>query len=111
MPQLIIHVDGHRESHSVEQGANLRNTLIQLGHSPYAKVTRNLNCGGRGLCATCGVEVLGTPPAAVHWHDKAAQRFRYPRLSCQIQVEEDLEIRLLTGKKVWGKRIPRKEVP
>jgi len=107
MPQLTILSGSQTERHDVAAGSNLRDTLLRLGHSPYARATRRLNCGGRGLCATCGVDVTEGAPDPVHWHDKAAYKFRYPRLSCQITIEADMTVRILTDKKVWGKRFPK----
>ncbi|PEN13641.1 (2Fe-2S)-binding protein [Longibacter salinarum] len=85
-------------------GVNLRLLLLENDLSPYVPLTENLNCGGRGLCATCGIRFDGEAPTPEHWHDKAAARFGYPRLSCQIQVNRDLSVRLLPEKRIWGKR-------
>lgn len=85
-------------------GANLRRTLLAHGFSPYTRWTRRLNCGGRGLCATCGVRFDGPAPPPAHWHDRLAARFGYPRLSCQIAVKRDLDVQLLPEKIIWGKR-------
>ncbi len=41
-----------------------------------------------------------------HWHDAAAVRFGYPRLSCCIEVEKPMTVRLL-DKHVWGQVLPR----
>ncbi len=90
----------------VKDGANLRVVLLRHDLSPYTALTRSLNCGGRGLCATCGVRFEGDAPSPTHWHDRAAERFRYPRLSCQITVDRDLTVRLLPDKRIWGKRSP-----
>lgn len=88
----------------VEDGANLRRTLLNAGISPYAKLTRVANCGGRGLCATCGVWIDEGEPAPEHWHDKIGSRFGYPRLSCQITVQSNMTVRILHDKVIWGKR-------
>ncbi|MDX1616195.1 MAG: 2Fe-2S iron-sulfur cluster binding domain-containing protein [Candidatus Promineifilaceae bacterium] len=88
---------------AVPRGSNLRRALLEAGVSPYTALTRRANCGGRGLCATCGVHI-DSAPSAEHWHDKLAQRFGYPRLSCQITVENDLTVRLLPEKWIWGQR-------
>lgn len=88
----------------VVQGANLRHILLEHDLSPYTRITQRLNCGGRGLCATCGVWVYANEPAPTHWHDKLAQSFGYPRLSCQITVQEDMTVRLLDDKWIWGGR-------
>lgn len=82
----------------------LRDVLLRHDLSPYTRWTRRLNCGGRGLCATCGVRFDGEAPTPVHWHDRLAARFGYPRLSCQIRVTRPLDVRLLPDKIIWGRR-------
>jgi ferredoxin len=83
-------------------GANLRRTLLDAGFSPYGQLSRTLNCGGRGLCATCGVwlEDGAAPPR--QWHDKIGASFGYPRLSCQITIDGPLTVRILVDKWMWG---------
>ena len=99
----LVVVDGdERVELDVERGRNLRRVLLDAGLSPYAAATRRLNCGGRGLCATCGVRVREGPPAD-HWHDRLADRFGYPRLSCQIAVDRPMTVSLV-DKRVWGGR-------
>ncbi|MBC7870945.1 MAG: 2Fe-2S iron-sulfur cluster binding domain-containing protein [Chitinophagaceae bacterium] len=102
--QLKIVTDGEEQVLAVQHGANLRRTLLGAGLSPYATLTRYANCGGRGLCATCGVSVDSGEPIPIHWHDRIGSRFGYPRLSCQITIERDMTVRLLTDKWVWGRR-------
>lgn len=99
----LVVVDGdERTELDVERGRNLRRVLLDAGLSPYATAMRRLNCGGRGLCATCGVRVR-EGPAADHWHDRLADRFGYPRLSCQIAVDRPMTVALV-DKRVWGGR-------
>ena len=99
----LVVVDGdERVELDVERGRNLRRVLLDADLSPYAAATRRLNCGGRGLCATCGVRVREGPPAD-HWHDRLADRFGYPRLSCQIAVDRPMTVSLV-DKRVWGGR-------
>jgi ferredoxin len=105
-------------------GSTLRDVLLANGVSPYTRATERLNCGGRGLCATCGVrfgsdddrsEESGSSddgeddeseaPSPEHWHDSLAARFGYPRLSCQIEVEGDMHLEI-PEKIVWGSRRP-----
>lgn len=97
----VVHDDGRTEL-SVEPGASLRRALIDADLSPYARATRRLNCGGRGLCATCGVRIRDECPPD-HWHDRLASRFGYPRLSCQVTVDEPMRVELVE-KLVWGSR-------
>ncbi|MGF1533330.1 MAG: hypothetical protein ACFCUI_06490 [Bernardetiaceae bacterium] len=101
--------DHNGDAHQIEAqtGDNLRRLLLQHGFSPYAPLTQRLNCGGRGLCATCGVWIHAPellPPT--HWHDRLAHRFGYSRLSCQISVNQDITLQLDAQKKIWGS--PRK---
>ncbi|MEZ4589564.1 MAG: 2Fe-2S iron-sulfur cluster-binding protein [Chloroflexota bacterium] len=87
----------------VPVGSNLRQVLLNHALSPYAALTQRANCGGRGLCATCGVW-LEEAPTPSHWHDKLAHQFGYPRLSCQITVDRDLTVSLIPEKWIWGGR-------
>ena len=103
--QLSIWRDDEQIVLHVPAGANLRQVLLEHDLSPYARFTADLNCGGRGLCATCGVWV-DEGPQAEHWHDQLAQRFGYPRLACQITIDRDTDVRLATDKLVWGGRRP-----
>jgi ferredoxin len=89
----------------VDRDDNLREALLERGFPVYGTLSQYANCGGRGLCSTCTVEV-DPAPEPTHWHDTAAVRFGYPRLSCCIKVEEPLTIRLL-DKHVWGQVLPR----
>ena len=102
MPRLTV-TDREGAAHALEVagGANLRRALLDAGLSPYVALTARANCGGRGLCATCGVWVQPAPPPQ-HWHDAMAARWGYPRLSCQITVREDLRVEI-PAKVVWGK--------
>jgi len=98
----VIGEEGDRTELSVEVGRNLRRVLLETGRSPYARATRRLNCAGRGLCATCGVRIC-EGPAPKHWHDRLAERFGYPRLSCQVTVDRAMTVELV-AKRVWGPR-------
>jgi ferredoxin len=102
----VTQLDGQQASFEAAPGTNLRQALLEQGISPYTSYTRRLNCGGRGLCATCGVWINGNAPAPQHWHDKAARRFGYPRLSCQVTIEQDLHVELVE-KWIWGGRRKR----
>ena len=104
MPKLSIINQHEIHTHQVEVGTNLRQTLLQLGYTPYTNLTQKLNCGGRGICATCGVWIETPAPAPQHWHDKLAHNFGYPRLSCQITINDDMTIHILDDKIIWGGR-------
>lgn len=86
----------------VPHGMILRDALLKAGISPYTAVTQRANCGGRGLCATCGVRIESGEPAPEHWHDRIGAAFGYPRLSCQVAVEDDMTVHILTDKLIWG---------
>jgi ferredoxin len=103
---LTVITNGQTHVLTVTDGANLRQTLLDNDFSPYAALTKRLNCGGRGLCATCGVWIDSNEPAPEHWHDRLATAFGYPRLSCQVAIHEDMTVRLLDDKRIWGDRDP-----
>jgi ferredoxin len=102
MPLLTVYNGDQVTELDVPQGANLRRTLLDAGISPYTALTQHLNCGGRGLCATCGMWIEANEPAPQHWHDRIGASFGYPRLSCQIAIEEDMTIRMVQEKRIWG---------
>lgn len=108
MPVLCVIRDGHEQKFTVPAGTNLREWLLEVGISPYAAVTRMANCGGRGICATCGVWLTAQEPPPKHWHDQLASRFGYPRLSCQINIDHDMTIEILADKRIWGDRDPQR---
>lgn len=111
MLKLRVWVDDCLHVLSVPNGANLRQVLLEACLTPYAPLTQKINCGGKGLCATCGVWLEDGEPAPTHWHDRIGQHFGYPRLSCQITVQQDLTVRLVTNKVIWGaRRTPAAEV-
>ena len=101
--RVVVETDDGETELTVQRGRTLRDVLREAGHSPYTALTERANCGGRGLCATCGVR-LETEVAPDHWHDELAKRFGYPRLSCQVTVDRDLRVRLVDDKLVWGGR-------
>lgn len=103
---VTVWCDDQHHTLQVADSANLRQLLLDSDLSPYAALTRQLNCGGRGLCATCGVWLEAEAPVPDHWHDQLAARFGYPRLSCQVTVMTDLVVRLVTDKRIWGRRDP-----
>jgi ferredoxin len=99
---LVRHGDGETAL-DVRRGRTLRDVLLEHDLSPYTRLTRRANCGGRGVCATCGVR-LREGPDPDHWHDRIAARFGYPRLSCQVTVEEAMVVELDEEKLIWGGR-------
>lgn len=91
-----------RTTIEAQSGRNLRDLLVENDCSPYTTLTGRLNCGGRGICGTCGVRIEEAVPPE-QFHDRLACRFGYPRLSCQVTVKEDLTVRV-PEKLVWGGR-------
>jgi Na+-transporting NADH:ubiquinone oxidoreductase subunit NqrF len=94
---------------AVKRGTVLRDALLDAGIDVYGSVSRVANCGGRGLCGTCGVRFEGVDgedvPEPAHWHDRAAAAAGYPRLSCQVTVERPLTVRV-PEKVMWGQLWP-----
>ena len=109
VPVTVRTGDGERVVR-VREGSNLRERLLDAGFEVYGPLSRRLNCGGRGLCATCGVCLAGDAPPAEHWHDRLAVTFGYPRLSCQVTVYRPLTVALV-DKLYWGQALPRRYDP
>lgn len=103
---VTVRYDDTEDRIEVERGRTLRDALLERGYPVYGTVSKHVNCGGRGLCSTCTVEV-DPAPEPTHWHDAAALRFGYPRLSCCIEVNGPVTVRLL-DKHVWGQLLPRR---
>jgi len=98
-------IDGDDEGViEVPSGTVLRDALGAHGFGVYGSVSRVANCGGRGICGTCGVRIREEVPAA-GIHDAAAERWGYPRLSCRIRVTEPMTVELLE-KVMWGQLRP-----
>lgn len=91
---------------SAKDGQILLEVLKKNQVNVYGSLSKQLNCGGKGLCATCGVYLLSEDTKAHHWHDRLAKAFGYPRLSCQIKVKSDLTIQKPEGKIIWGQLLP-----
>lgn len=133
MHTITIHNGEQTHTLTAKTGEKLRDLLLAADLSPYTTITARANCGGRGICATCGVWIASrepdpqkprtTPPNAadastprdqaeqdlhevepIHWHDRLARSFGYPRLSCQIVIDRDLIVHLLPNKLIWGSR-------
>jgi ferredoxin len=107
MTHRITVYDGERICEfEAREGEILRDRLLDTGCSPYTRLTGRANCGGRGLCATCGVRLSENVPPPAHWHDRLADCFGYPRLSCQVRIDRDLMV-VVPEKSVWGERRER----
>jgi ferredoxin len=83
---------------TVEPGANLREAAIAAKLGIYAHIFKLLNCRGRGLCASCRVEIVsGQVPERNEVENKNLSRAlkKNPnlRLACQITVEDNLVVR------------------
>ncbi len=82
----------------VEPGANLREAAIAAKLGIYAHIFKLLNCRGRGLCATCRVEIVsGQAPERNEVENKnlarALKKNPNLRLACQIPVKDNLVVR------------------
>jgi len=103
---VTVRLDDYETTVEVEEGTTLRRALLDVGVDVYGSVSKATNCGGRGLCGTCGVRVLEGGPPPEQWHDALAERWGYPRLSCQMTVEEPMTV-AVPRKVVWGQLLPR----
>lgn len=78
----------------VQDGANLWQALCEHDLQPQGRLTRVLNCQGKGHCATCAVDVEGDAPEPDQWLDAMLAKSGSGRLSCQMEVDRDLTVRI-----------------
>lgn len=78
----------------VQHGRSLRAVLREHNLSPHGWLTRHLNCDGQGHCSACAVEVdVGAGPPD-QWLDRFLNENGAGRLSCQIDVTQDMAVRV-----------------
>lgn len=78
----------------VEHGRSLRSALREHNLSPHGWLTRHLNCDGQGHCSACAVEVEVGAGKPDQWLDRLLDENDIGRLSCQIDVTEDMAVRV-----------------
>lgn len=96
------------ETIECEEGAELREALLEAGLSPHNGKSNYLNCGGRAICGTCAVEIEGETDGM--GEDERQRLSKWPhdldsglRLACQTHVEGDLTVRKHGG--FWGQDV------
>ncbi|WP_266076298.1 2Fe-2S iron-sulfur cluster-binding protein [Haladaptatus caseinilyticus] len=91
-----------------DEGAVLRNVLLDAGETPHNGTAAYLNCRGNAVCGTCAVELdgdvsemrtieknrLSKPP-----HDLESVL----RLACQTRVLGDVDVKKHDG--FWGQKV------
>ena len=98
MPTVTIHGEKATE---VEAGKKLVLAIEDAGIDILHR------CGGNARCTTCRVEVLdgSVPPMGEAEKERLAPRGRPVadiRLSCQIRVESDVEVRVINRSQQAG---------
>jgi ferredoxin len=96
----MIHCENINRRISVpDNGVNLRAALLSEGVRLYKwpKNYRPLNCGGKGLCGTCRIEVVENAnhlsPITGKEQFKLGPHPENLRLACQCLVQGDVTIR------------------
>ncbi len=92
-----------------QQGANLRQALLDNGIDLYSPRANYINCMGIGTCGTCAVAIEGEVSDA-NWKDSARRNLpphngrkdtqKPLRLACQTKVLGDIKVTKFTG--FWG---------
>ena len=64
-------------------------------------------CGGNARCTTCRVEILGGDPGEIREPERAILATKtdlndHTRLSCQIRIADDLQVRVVNQVSVKG---------
>jgi len=103
-----------KEEIECEEGAVLRDTLLDAGVSPHNGASEYLNCRGHATCGTCAVAVSGDVSEMT---DDERRRLSLPphdvesglRLSCQTRVLGDVDVVKYPG--FWGQKVPEDAGP
>jgi len=110
MPKLKIDVDSTSNTVEVPMGKRLVNALEDEG-----KIDQLHACGGNAKCTTCRVEFVKGKPSMMTQAEKEVLAARGVaadsniRLSCQMLVEHDMELKIISrfagsGRADAGKR-------
>jgi ferredoxin len=96
MPQLKVEVNGAVKTVEAPIGKRLVNALVD-----EAKVDQLHACGGNAKCTTCRVHFVHGEPTKMTQAEKellAANGLSEPglRLSCQLLVEQDMELKIIS---------------
>lgn len=91
-----------------EEGATLRDVLLEADANPHNGTAKYLHCRGRGVCGTCAVEIRnGDAGPKSDSESKRLSRAPFDddtplRLACQISVTDDLTVVKHDG--FWGQK-------
>jgi len=91
---ITVQTADDRHEIEAEPGLSLREALCRHGLSPHGAVTEVANCGGQGHCGVCAVEITENAPPSDQWFDQGLEALGGRRLSCQVQVDRDMAVRL-----------------
>jgi len=101
-------VEYQGETVECEEGATLRDVLLDAGLSPHNGPTA-VSCHGLATCGTCAVAIEGAvEPSSPGRRERA--RLNFPphsldaglRLACQVRVTDDIVV--TKGDGFWGQR-------
>ena len=117
MPTLKYELAGEHRETTVSMGKRLVNAL-----EDEAKVDQLHSCGGNAKCTTCRVSFIKGEPTMMTQAEKdllvagGLAGEKGLRLSCQVSMEHDMEVRVISrfagsGKKDPGKRCADDIVP
>lgn len=88
-------VEFEGETVECEQGAVLRDVLLENNLTPHSGLAKTLNCSGNATCGTCAVLVEGATGEATMNEARRLQFRRKDdgaRLACQCTVEGDVVV-------------------
>ncbi|MEF8816274.1 MAG: 2Fe-2S iron-sulfur cluster-binding protein [Salinibacter sp.] len=91
---ITVHAEDGRHDIEAEAGITLRQALRRHGLSPHNAVTDIANCGGRGHCGLCTVEILEGAPPPTQALDSTLDGVGLGRLSCLVTVDREMTVQL-----------------
>ena len=91
---VSVHDGTEWHEFEVSHGRTLRAALWEHGLPPHGSLTSYLNCGGQGHCALCTVDIENGEEDPNQWLDSFLHAQDVGRLSCQVDVTQDMTVRL-----------------
>ncbi|WP_103020958.1 2Fe-2S iron-sulfur cluster-binding protein [Salinibacter altiplanensis] len=91
---ITVQTETGQHEFEAKSGITLRQALRRHGHSPHNAVTNIANCGGRGHCGLCVVEIVKGAPPPTQALDSTLSGMGMGRLSCLVTIDHDMTVRL-----------------
>ena len=91
---ITVQSEDNRHEIEAQAGITLRQALRRHGFSPHNAVTDIANCGGRGHCGLCTVDIVEGAPPSTQALDSTLDGMDMGRLSCLVMVDREMTVQM-----------------